>query len=195
LFRDAGKRMLSKIILLAGISLAAFLLNIDLISLDTSNTDQDFLLPLTDITLESSVRVLVWQNSVNKSLENPFFGKGTGAPVALFRYKTLAGTNHLLTDGHNIWLNIFGQAGVFGLIALFCLVAHLISRLRFKSAHNNHTLLALSCAFVGAFLYQGLTGSFEDARHLWIVIGLIIVVSTEIKHPTGEGRTAGSLSL
>ncbi|MDQ3219727.1 MAG: O-antigen ligase family protein [Acidobacteriota bacterium] len=190
LFRDAGKLVLSKIVLLAGISFAAFLLAIATISLDTSNTDQDFLLPLTNITLESSVRVLVWQNSVNKSLENPFFGKGTGADVALVRYKTLAGTNHILMDGHNILLNIFGQTGLFGLIAFVCLVAHLISRLRFTSGHN-HTLLALSCAFLGAFLYQGLTGSFEDARHLWVVIGLIIVISTEMRHPAGKGRAGG----
>jgi hypothetical protein len=35
---------------------------------------------------------------------------------------------------------------------------------------------ALLIAFVSGFIIQGLTGSFEDARHLWLTIGLIFVL-------------------
>jgi putative inorganic carbon (hco3(-)) transporter len=34
--------------------------------------------------------------------------------------------------------------------------------------------VALGIAFLGAFAYQGLGGSFEDARHLWLLFGLLI---------------------
>jgi carbon starvation protein CstA len=46
--------------------------------------------------------------------------------------------------------------------------------------------LALSCALIGAFLYQGLSGSFEDARHLWILFGLLVGVSTSSKNDISE---------
>jgi len=37
----------------------------------------------------------------------------------------------------------------------------------------NIILTGLGLAFCSAFVYQGLTGSFEDARHLWVLIGLV----------------------
>jgi hypothetical protein len=36
--------------------------------------------------------------------------------------------------------------------------------------------VGLAIAFVSAFLFEGLTGSFEDTRHLWILMGLILAV-------------------
>ena len=42
---------------------------------------------------------------------------------------------------------------------------------------NSIVRTALGISFISAFLYQGLTGSYEDARHLWVLIGLLASVS------------------
>ena len=34
--------------------------------------------------------------------------------------------------------------------------------------------IALAIAWLDAFVYQGLTGSYEDARHLWVLLGLFL---------------------
>jgi len=46
----------------------------------------------------------------------------------------------------------------------------------------------LRAAFIGAFLYQSLTGSFEDARHIWVLIGLMAATRNGIYDSRGSGR-------
>ena len=42
------------------------------------------------------------------------------------------------------------------------------------SLSSPRTILLI--AFIAAFLYDGITGSFENTRHLWVLIGLILAV-------------------
>jgi hypothetical protein len=66
------------------------------------------------------------------------------------------------------------------------LIVAVLKRCTFSiTARENGVLLGLSVAFVGTLLYQGLTGSFEDARHLWILIGLIGAIA---RMPATEGE-------
>ncbi len=93
--------------------------------------------------------------------------------VAQVKYETLSGRKQILGDAHNIWLNVAGQTGLFGLAALMLMMIFLLKRSRFRliKGDEGHCLrVGLSCAFIGAFVYQGLAGSFEDARHLWVLI-------------------------
>jgi O-antigen ligase len=101
-------------------------------------------------------------------------GRGTGALTADLVYTQLSGERQVLTDAHNIYLNVLGQAGLVGLLAFVVFLIGVTWRCRFASGQM---LAALSCAFIGVFLYQGLSGSFEDARHLWILIGILLAVS------------------
>jgi O-antigen ligase len=90
--------------------------------------------------------------------------------------RIISGDKQFLSDAHNVWLNLLGQIGFFGLIAFASLCLFLLWRCRFRladSTEKSFVQLALSCAFIGAFWYQGLQGSFEDARHLWILFGLL----------------------
>ena len=176
IFRGQEKPLFSKTALAAGVILAAAVFGSTLVSPDTGNTAQEFAVPLTDKKIEASVRVLVWENAFEKFREFPLTGRGTGTNTAMLQYRTLSGDNQILLDAHNVWLNVAGQSGLIGLIAFGALVGFLFSRCRFKlkeSSPSNLIWLALSCAFVGAFLYQGLSGSFEDARHLWVLFGLL----------------------
>jgi len=180
LLKNRGKNLLSKTILITSIFAAVAVFCSTLVSPDTPNTNQDFKVPFTERKLEVSVRVLVWENALENFAKNPFIGKGTGTDAALIRYETLSGDKQTLLDAHNNWLNVMGQTGILGMIAFFSLMFYLINQTRFSAAEFEEKSLihfAFSCALIGAFLYQGLSGSFEDARHLWILFGLLVGVS------------------
>jgi hypothetical protein len=180
LFRENKKPLFSKIALASALIFAALVFCSTLISPDTSNTTQEFSIPFSDKKIEASVRVLVWENSLDNFREFPFVGKGTGTNAAALQYVTLSGDHQILLDAHNIWLNVLGQTGLLGLTAFALLTVFLITRcnLRFDELNERNLIhLALSCAFVGAFLYQGLSGSYEDARHLWVLFGLLAIRS------------------
>lgn len=134
-------------------------------------------IPFTEVRIEPSVRSLVWMNAIERGMEYPLLGRGTGTDAAEVRYVVLSGQRQILRDAHQAWLNVFGQAGLFGLIAFIGLGFYLFSICRFRlpSESVRHTfLVASSCAFAGAFLLQNLFGSFEDARHLWVLIGMVV---------------------
>ncbi len=194
IFKVKQRNLFSKLALTGAIFLAFSVFVATLISPDTNNTTQEFSVPLTDKKLEVSVRVLVWENVLEKFKQSPLIGAGTGMNAASVYYQTLSGDQQILLDAHNNWLNILGQTGLFGIFAFFLLNLYLFTRCRFKvkkSDEQNLIHLALSCAFLGAFLYQGLTGSFEDARHLWIILGLLVGISnsTFSKNDISEAST------
>lgn len=168
--------------LTVGILGAVLFFTSSLISIDTANTNQDFKLLFIEQKFEPSVRVLVWQNAYKHIIFYPFFGKGTGLNAAGVEYVTISGERQYLTDAHNVWLNVLSQLGVFGLFAFVALTFYLGKKCSFYMPDFNGkaiSVLALSCAFVGAFLYQSLSGSFEDARHLWILFGLLAAVGSK----------------
>jgi uncharacterized membrane protein len=84
-----------------------------------------------------------------------------------------------LLDAHQMWLNVAGQTGIFGLFALCFLCVFMFQQANVFSFVDQKLILqtALGIAFLSAFLYQGLSGSYEDARHLWVLIGLLASVS------------------
>jgi putative inorganic carbon (hco3(-)) transporter len=180
LFRQNKKTLVSKLALGSAILFAVFVFCSTLVSPDTVNTTHEFSVPFSDKKLEASVRVLVWENALENFREFPLTGRGTGTNTASLQYQTLSGSNQILLDAHNVWLNVLGQTGLLGIVAFVLLNLFLITRCRFRFDKLNEENLihpALSCAFVGAFLYQGMSGSFEDARHLWVLFGLLVVIS------------------
>jgi hypothetical protein len=141
------------------------------------NEEKARTLPVIERQIEPSVRALVWQNSLERGSQYPILGRGPGTDVAFFRYQVASGQKQLLRDGHQAWLNVFGQTGIIGLAAFVALCWYLFSICRFRTtgeSAQSGMLLACSCAFVGAFLFQNLSGSFEDARQLWVLIGMLV---------------------
>lgn len=132
-----------------------------------------------DSPLYPSARLLVWQASIQTIMENPIFGKGLGADACQVLFQNTDGTVSLLTDAHNVFLNVAAQLGLFGLIALILIILTTIRRAffsEFSSVSQKLLASAFGVAFISAFLYQGLLSSFEDARHIWSLIGLIMSV-------------------
>ena len=155
-----------------------------MVSLESPNSEKEFRIPGTSIVLEPSVRTFTWQSAAQTFADNPLIGKGTGTDAAYVRYQSLAGPRQLLLDAHNMWLSIAAQTGLIGITVFCILLFHLLRRCRFrKELRNDMEILhlAFSCSFVGGFIYQGLTGSFEDARHVWLSIGLLCGVALDAK--------------
>jgi O-antigen ligase len=137
-----------------------------------------FQIPFFGYEVFPSPRLLVWQQAFQTFLADPLTGIGTGMPVARVAFQNADGSMSLLTDAHNFLLNIAAQAGIFGLIALTAIFVYVV-RLGFSKRNTENAgliRLGLGVAFFAAFGIQGLTGSFEDARHLWVLIGMIIAV-------------------
>lgn len=176
--RTASQRRRS--MALAGSVLAAvFFLFASVVSLDTPNTDLDLDIPVLRVRIEPSVRVLVWRDAISNFSRSPIVGNGAGTNAARVIYTTLSGKSQILLDAHNMWLNVGAQTGLIGVLMLVLLT---ISTWRLcdvdaSDSDENVVLKGLLCMFVGAYLYQGITGSFEDARHIWLVLGLIAAVA------------------
>ncbi|MGQ0540809.1 MAG: hypothetical protein ACT4O9_03025, partial [Blastocatellia bacterium] len=91
-----------------------------------------------------------------------------------------SGIMQRLTDAHQTWLNVAGEAGILGLIPLILICVAVVYRsmpLRLDGSNKSVVRVFLGIAFIAVFLYQGLTGSFENARHLWVLIGLIVAAT------------------
>jgi hypothetical protein len=50
----------------------------------------------------------------------------------------------------------------------------------------------LGLTWLNAFVYQGLTGSYEDARHLWLLLGLLIAAERLETNEAAELRPAAA---
>jgi O-antigen ligase len=117
-------------------------------------------------------------------LDHLLFGRGYGATAVAVSYLDPSGRLQQLTDAHNMFLNLAVQCGGIGLAALIALVVHMARRtgpLRMSSNAAGVVRLAAGLGLLNGLVYQGLGGSFEDARHLWFLFGLLLARS-RIEH-------------
>jgi len=133
------------------------------------------------ISLWPAIRVSVWQNALQAIGSAPWTGHGLGSTGFAVRWITPAGQEEVLTDAHNSFLSVAAQAGLPALLAFLELVAvaarPLMRRRVLDRDRAGAALLAV--AFVQGMAIQGLTGSFEDARHLWALLGLLLALPNE----------------
>ena len=179
-FREKGNFNFARLSLMGGIFFALLFFLSAVVTPIPSETSPFYLkVPLIEKRLDPSSRVLAWETSLQTLSENPFFGKGVGTDVAHAKYLNPSGRLETLLDAHQMWLNVAGQTGISGLFALCFLCVFLFRRANVFSFASQKLILqtALGIAFLSAFLYQGLTGSYEDARHLWVLIGLLASIS------------------
>ena len=134
-----------------------------------------------------SVRWLIWQDAWRTWQQSPWLGIGLDQGVVGIGFTAPSGDEQWLTDAHNVWLNLAGQAGLFAVLAMAAICV-LLLRHRWAPAvpgNDNAGNLHVACAiaFISAFLYQGLAGSFEDARHLWLLMGLLAATAAHAQKP------------
>ena len=151
--------------------------------------------PGLDQPLAPAVRLLTWIDGFERFLDHPLLGTGIGSNAVSVNYVSPSGASHQLTDAHNVVLNFAAQCGLLGLTAMLVLVIY-VGKLTvpLRLTGRNCASLALGLAWLNAFVYQGLTGSYEDARHLWVALGLLLA-STRIEQQREFGSLNKSVTL
>ena len=153
------------------------LLSVAILALLLVNPAAPFVVP--------SVRMQLWYQAW-LAWQGAFWrGTGLGQPAALLDYLAPDGAWQHLTDAHNIVLNLGAQGGVIAVAAFVGLVSW--------TWHRTRGLAVLSAGRIGLLLavaYLGIGGSFEDARVLWVFMGLLAGVAAAQQRMPGIG-TAG----
>lgn len=147
-------------------------------------------LPIFDVVLAPSGRLMIWMDAIRQFSEHPIFGRGIGVDPVLVHYQDPSGAVQTLTDAHDIYLSIAVQSGMVGLVALIALIVYVFLRTRpFRPQPDDRNVatLGLGVAFLSSFGYQGIGGSFEDSRHLWLLFGLFLA-SVRISAAAGHER-------
>jgi O-antigen ligase len=151
--------------------------------------------PGLDAVLAPSGRLMTWTAAAKEFLDHPLLGHGIGNAAVHVRYLSPAGERQLLLDAHNSFLSLAAQCGLAGVAALLLLLAFCWRRtlpLSLLPGNANVARLALGLAFLNGLAYQGLGGSFEDARHLWIAFGLFLAsVRLEGATPRAQASPVG----
>lgn len=184
-------------VIMTGAALGAVFFALTMISVLVPRGEGHLTLGDRDVRFMDGSRPAIWRSAVETIAQRPALGKGYGATVAYSddpkvflspdQIKKLQGPvagAHL--EGHNVWLNVAGQAGFIGLAAFSLLLYQLmrgLPALRARAAAEagraspppDLALLpvALVAALAGAFFYHGLFGAVEEARHLWPLLGLV----------------------
>ena len=171
-WKDAAPA-LARALVVAGVAGAAAFLMAAMVSLGPGGSvDPHRLLP--------SSRLLAWIGALKTIPEHPWLGKGLGLEVVEIGYTNPSGIYEWLTDAHNMWLSVLAQCGLVGLVALVAMITALLRGATARPATGPIECVrsGLTLAFVAGFLYQSLTGSFENTRYAWVLMGLVAAVST-----------------
>ena len=128
--------------------------------------------------LHASARVRLWHQVASGFVHHPWLGAGVGKRLAFVVDVKPSGQVSRLTDAHNVWLSVAGHLGIVGVIALGAVIVLALGGTWSRLAPLAPAPIpkALVLAFVGAFLYHGLSMSLEDTRHVWLLLGLLAVV-------------------
>lgn len=125
-----------------------------------------------------SPRVLTWTSAWRTFVAHPWLGRGLGLESADVRYTNASGIVEALTDAHNTWLSVLSQCGLLGGVALIVLVSWLLRAGSTTFGEPRRTIARGAwLALVGGFVYQTLSGSYENMRFVWVVIGLLAALS------------------
>jgi putative inorganic carbon (hco3(-)) transporter len=168
-------RLVRKIMLAGGITAAASFV-VALAVTPILHPTATFLIYLPGgFVLAPSGRFLCWSAGLAEFARHPWIGHGIGIDAIHVRYLAPSGDLQNLTDAHNMFLNVGAQAGLLGIAAVAIVTVFVIQLARSSKRHC--ISLVLGITFLDAWLYQGLGGSFEDARHLWVLLGLLIAAA------------------
>ena len=156
-----------------------------------------FMVPGTGQVVAPSGRFLTWSAALAEWASHPILGHGIGIDAVHVAYADPSGNLQQLTDAHNVVLSIAAQAGLVGLAGLILLLGYAV-RLTFAPGQKSGFAtiqLGLGLTFLNAFLYQGLGGSFEDTRHLWVLFGLLVAAARlPVTRSDENNRRAGAPS-
>jgi len=130
-------------------------------------------IPGLETPLAPAVRLLVWIDAGRNFLAHPILGRGIGIEAAAVPYASPEGNYGIVADAHNVFLSLASQSGIVGLLAMTLLIAFAVR----QAMRGKDVAFGLGLAFLSGLVVQGLVGSFEDTRHLWLAYGLMLAAA------------------
>jgi O-antigen ligase len=133
-----------------------------------------------------SERTFIWRTTLDALSDHPLLGRGAGQEILQVRTPERVTSK----EPHNVWLSVALQSGLVGLAAFTWLVVFLFRQtlpLQIGRSELATVRTGLGLALITLVFYQGLSGSFEDARHLWVLMGLVVVLE-ELRPEPGPDR-------
>jgi O-antigen ligase len=144
------------------------------------------------LTVYPAPRLLIWIAALKEFLAHPLVGIGIGIDPVHVGFASPSGYE-VLTDAHNLFLSIAAQCGLVGLIGLAAIISFVAARTRPAPGRSGPVCFILGATFLDVFVYQGLGGSFEDARHIWVLLGLLIAAAQiHFSRADGNSRKAAA---
>ncbi|MEO7135677.1 MAG: O-antigen ligase family protein [Vicinamibacterales bacterium] len=124
---------------------------------------------------EPSSRLQTWADASKTFFARPLLGAGPGAEVAHVTYVNASHQVEHLTDAHNTWLSVLAQTGLIGFACFALVIGMLIRRMRFDRDFSAEGAwrTGVELALLASVLIPSLSGSFEDARHGWVLLGMV----------------------
>ena len=187
-YRGRGREVAARNALLAGIVVALAFIVAMLVS-PPSLFGPEGRLQLSH--LQPSGRVLCWRSALHTAWHHPWLGDGPGSLPASVDYLTASGEPQHLGDAHNTFLSIAAKDGILGLLAFCALLIFLLRKTHLRTRGSPKMVLR-TAAWIGllqALMYQGLGGSWEHTRHIWVLIGLMAALQADetydSAHPSG----------
>ena len=145
------------------------------------------------VPLAPSVRLLAWIEATQNFFASPIIGRGIGIDAVRVVYEQANLCSGIcVTDAHYTFLNFAVQTGSVGLGALLLTIGFVACHIPRPPSRSetDAIVFGLAIAWLSGFALQGLVGSFEDARHLWILFGLILSASalprSKLEVPTSD---------
>lgn len=145
--------------------------------------------------VEPSARILCWETAWRTFASHPVFGRGVGLQTACPDYVCASGAVARLQDAHSLYLSLASTQGLAGLVAyLLVPLAVLRSSFPLRAPRSPAALLAgtLALAVAQALFYQGLAGSYEFVRHVWLALGLLAAAQRLERAAVEGGETPGA---
>jgi O-antigen ligase len=144
------------------------------------------------LTVYPAPRLLIWIAALKQFLAHPLVGIGIGIDPVHVGFASPSGYE-VLTDAHNLFLSIAAQCGLVGLIGLAAIISFVAARTRPARGSSGPVCFILGATFLDVFVYQGLGGSFEDTRHIWVLLGLLIAAAQiHFSRADGNSRKAAA---
>lgn len=176
--KSNNRSFISKISLYGGVFISIIFLVLLIFAMQKHSTAPfELNIPLIEEKFYPSSRMMVWSATLETFTNNFWNGIGLGEDVCRVRYLNPSGVLEDLSDGHNTVLNVSAQTGILGLISILAIIFYFLKKImNFKNMSSESGLFYNCCsiAILSAFIYQGLGGSFEETRHLWVLFGIFL---------------------
>ncbi|MGB1287396.1 MAG: O-antigen ligase family protein, partial [Aggregatilineales bacterium] len=131
-------------------------------------------------------RLAHWQAALNMTREHPWLGVGLGNYEIVYEQYRLMAWQPPLGHAHNYYLNIFAEAGLFGLLSYLFLWSGMFYITWRARQHPDFMMRYLCIGLLGTWTYLMVHSLLDNLYvnniflHLGVLIGLVLLVYQQI---------------